>query len=181
MTIRKDFTWTMFWRWLVLWDWADVIMWNWKIIRTLECECECWTRKTVRHYNLVNWKSISCWCYHNEVRRELIKEIHKTQKWEWNPNWKWWITKESVKRQNKLRWHNQKLWSVSIIERDWSCMKCWGNKNLQAHHINSFISNPEIRFNLDNWICLCQKCHTKFHKKFWYKNNTQEQIDEYLI
>jgi hypothetical protein len=181
MTIRKDFTWTRFWRWLVLWDWADVISEKWKITRTLECECECWTRKTVRHYNLVNWKSISCWCYHWEVSREIIKELHRTQKLEWNPNWKWGIAYHNQKATSEIRRsYPYKEWSNLVKIKDWfKCRKCWSWEALHSHHIINF-TNEETRYDVNNWITFCRDCHEWFHKKFWYRNNNETQIMEYL-
>lgn len=50
---------------------------------------------------------------------------------------------------------------------------------VNAHHLYSWKSYPLLRFDIDNGITLCKKCHINFHKKFGYGNNTKEQFIEY--
>ena len=66
-------------------------------------------------------------------------------------------------------------------KNNYTCQKCVirGGK-LNAHHIQNYSSYKELRFEESNGISLCGKCHKKFHKKYGYKNNTQEQLDEFI-
>ena len=76
-----------------------------------------------------------------------------------------------------------RLWREAVFARDnWTCEKCKikGGK-LHPHHILNFAQYPELRFAIDNGITLCADCHRKFHKKYGVKNNTREQLLEFLI
>lgn len=75
-----------------------------------------------------------------------------------------------------------KLWRKSVFERDnFTCQK-YGIRGgiLHPHHINNFAEKEELRFAIDNGITLSEKAHKEFHKKYGYRNNTREQLEEFL-
>lgn len=82
---------------------------------------------------------------------------------------------------NKIQ---RRYWSKQVKERDLhTCQKCNKKKKprtLHAHHIYNFSSHIELRYEISNGITFCSKCHKEFHKIFGNKNNTQEQINNYL-
>lgn len=74
------------------------------------------------------------------------------------------------------------FWRKTIFIRDnFTCQKT-GVKGgmLVAHHINNFSGFPELRFIIDNGITLSEKAHKEFHKIYGIKNNTREQLEEFL-
>jgi hypothetical protein len=75
-----------------------------------------------------------------------------------------------------------KLWRKSCMERDnFTCQKtgvCGGD--LVVHHINNFADYPELRFSPENGITLSKKSHIEFHKIYGKRNNTKEQLQEFL-
>ena len=94
-------------------------------------------------------------------------------------DWKGGITPE---REKERKTSEYRLWQKSVWERDnFTCQKS-GIKGgiLIAHHINNFAEFPELRFAIDNGITLNQKIHDEFHKKYGYRNNTKEQLREFL-
>lgn len=113
---------------------------------------------------------------HTEEQKRKISDAQKKEK-HWN--WKGGITPLN----NKLRTSLEiKLWRKSNMERDeFTCQKCKdiGGK-LQVHHINNFADFPELRTSIENGITFCIKCHQEFHKKYGKKNNTREQLQEFL-
>lgn len=75
-----------------------------------------------------------------------------------------------------------KAWTYDILAKaNFTCVKCneRGGK-LHAHHLNGFNLFPELRFDLDNGVCLCESCHDVFHRVYGKGNNTKDQFDEWL-
>jgi len=93
-----------------------------------------------------------------------------------------WIdgrTPENIKIRNSIEY---RFWVEGNFARDnYTCQRCgqYGGK-LRVHHIQNFAQYPELRFAIDNGIIFCEKCHKEFHKKYGVKNNTKEQIKEFL-
>jgi len=59
-------------------------------------------------------------------------------------------------------------WRRRIYARDgYVCQMCGYDKGktLRAHHIYSWSNFPELRFELDNGISLCDPCHIWVHSK----------------
>lgn len=96
-----------------------------------------------------------------------------------HPMWKGGVSPEKIKLRQST---DGQLWRKSIFIRDdFTCQKYGvrGGK-LIAHHINNFEDYPEVRFALDNGITLSEKAHKEFHKKYGRRNNTREQLMEFL-
>ena len=74
------------------------------------------------------------------------------------------------------------MWRSTVFARDsWTCQKCDKvGGNLNAHHIENFSSNKELRFEVSNGITFCEQCHYKFHKKHGNRDNTLEQVLEFI-
>ncbi len=50
----------------------------------------------------------------------------------------------------------------SVLKRDnFQCIWCHSENNLEVHHLYSFASFPEGRFDIKNAITLCRSCHTQ--------------------
>lgn len=58
-----------------------------------------------------------------------------------------------------------KSWRNSIFERDsYTCVECGKSSiEIHAHHIKEWAKYPEFRYDTDNGITLCIKCHSKKH------------------
>ena len=94
----------------------------------------------------------------------------------------WWKGGITPKNQKIRQSFESKLWRKTIFERDNFICQKYGIKGgeLAAHHINNFADFPELRFAIDNGITLSKKAHQEFHKKYGTKNNTREQLKEFL-
>jgi len=113
---------------------------------------------------------------HTKEQRKKISEKLKGEK---SYLWKGGISEENSKIRHSLEY---RLWREAVWTRDnWTCQKCGqrGGK-LHTHHIFNFNTYLDLRFAIDNGITLCKKCHDKFHKIYGKKNNTKEQLEEFL-
>lgn len=66
--------------------------------------------------------------------------------------------KAKIKRENKsLPKKADDFWSKTV-RKVWKCAYCGSTENLNAHHIFTR-HNKSVRWDLENWICLCAKHH----------------------
>jgi hypothetical protein len=95
-------------------------------------------------------------------------------------NWKGGVSKIEETIRHSMEYSE---WVRKVFIRDnYICQKykIRGGK-LTAHHILNFSSNSNLRFDVNNGITLSEKAHKEFHKKYGIKNNTREQLLEFLI
>lgn len=79
-----------------------------------------------------------------------------------------------LKRQlaNKTRSSvNYIEWRTAVYVRDdYTCAMCGiRGGDLAAHHINSWCTTEELRFEVNNGITFCKACHNNFHTKYGNK------------
>ena len=104
---------------------------------------------------------------------------HFNQRGEKHWNWKGGISPKSKIIRMSIEF---RLWREAVFARDnWTCQKYKERGvKLHPHHIKNFSEYPELRFAIDNGITLSEKAHKEFHKKYGKKNNTIEQLNEFL-
>ena len=110
-----------------------------------------------------------------KISNKLIG-IYKGNK---SSNWKGGISSENKIIRASVEY---RLWRESVFSRDnWTCQKTKVKGGfLHPHHIKNFSQYPELRFAIDNGITFSKKAHDEFHKKYGRKNNTLEQVIEFL-
>lgn len=117
---------------------------------------------------------------------ECVKdEISKRMRGEGNHFWR-----GGVHDKNDAIRHSReyKKWRTSVYERDDFTCQCCGVRGveLNAHHLNSFSSYPELRFNIDNGITLCINCHDStvdgsLHNIYGTYDVTPSQLRQYIL
>lgn len=92
-----------------------------------------------------------------EKTRKLISFKGKGEK-HWN--WKGGVTPINQKIRQSF---DYKEWRMNVFVRDnFECQKCFQErgKYITAHHIKSFAHYPDLRFDINNGITLCENCHS---------------------
>lgn len=71
--------------------------------------------------------------------------------------------REDARRRNRGGSHHK--WVNAVVSRDRAtCQHCGARGvELHAHHIKPYREYPELRFDVDNGITLCHKCHWAVH------------------
>lgn len=120
------------------------------------------------------------------LNRLTDKRIEKyIRRGEQHSGWKGGKKTENEKIRQSLE---IKIWRDSVfIVYKYTCQKCNIHSGcgrtieLRAHHIQNFSQYPELRLVVANGIVFCKDCHLEFHKKYGFRNNTKEQVDEFLL
>ena len=85
-------------------------------------------------------------------------------------NWKGGISKENDHRDS----NDYKQWRLQVYQRDgYKCVKCGSKEKLNAHHIFAWQFYPEKRYDVNNGMTLCEKCHIKIHQKYGYDSREE--------
>jgi hypothetical protein len=94
-------------------------------------------------------------------------------------SWKGGVTPANEASRKSLE---MRLWKKACMERDnFTCQKT-GQRGVKLviHHINNFADFTQLRTAIDNGITLSRASHIEFHKIYGKKNNTREQLNEFL-
>lgn len=84
-----------------------------------------------------------------------------------NPNWNGGCSHERQSVYARAMW---KALAKKIMARDdYRCQKCAAKHDqqhkLQVHHIKPWSKHPELRFEEENLLTLCQTCHKAEHSR----------------
>lgn len=98
----------------------------------------------------------------------------------WNPD----LTDEDREiAASRSTLYEFKKWRLLVFRRDdFTCQCCGYNKggSIQAHHIYSYRSYPELALDVDNGVTLCEPCHLAFHRQHGFGSNNRSQYLEFL-
>lgn len=110
-------------------------------------------------------KRISQTLIGHNVSEETRKKISKAHTGRTGEKSNRWISdRTKIKKQEDRNNPNDKEWKRKVYERDsWKCRmnneECKGR--IEAHHILSWNDYPELRYNINNGITLCQAHHPR--------------------
>ena len=114
--------------------------------------------------------------HHSDKTRKRLSITHRGRL---SYKWQGGITKINKRIHHSIEW---KLWRESVFKRDNFICQKYNIKGikLHPHHIKNFAEYPELRFAIDNGITLSEKAHNEFHSKYGRKNNTKEQLLDFI-
>lgn len=96
----------------------------------------------------------------------------------WNPN----LTEEQRSKNDSRIGSVEGYYEFirKVQKRDsYKCVICGSKKDIHVHHLNGFSWDIKNQTNPENAVCLCGKCHDKFHAIYGKDNNTKEQFEEF--
>lgn len=102
--------------------------------------------------------------------------------YKWNPD----LTDEDRKKNSsRLTQLGYKKWRGDVLGNGGNmCVVCGvkksKNNKLVPHHLNSWDTHVDERFNVDNGVAICEIHHNEFHMMYGYGKNTKEQFEEYI-
>ena len=133
-----------------------------------KCKCDCGNTINVASGSLTSGNTKSCGC----LVTDWDEESH--------PKWRKDIT--DSEREKTRKYAEYFKWRTAVYERDnYTCQYC-GKKahTLNAHHIEGYANNPELRTDVNNGCTLCHEHHADFHKQYGNYNNNREQFNEWM-
>ena len=136
--------------------------------------CDCGTEKVVDGGHLKSGAIRSCGC----LLKETISSINSKKIGPLHPNWNLNLTDEE--REQGRSYPEYSEWRKAVFERDnFICQKCGSKVDLNAHHIEAFADNRELRTELSNGVTLCKACHGNFHHNYGY-HSTRAKFNEWM-
>ncbi len=136
-----------------------------------KCLCHyCGVEFEAKSPTLSNRKSCGCMKINN------LKGLDNPN---YNPNLS---DEERMVLQNRYYLYRQecKDWSKSVFHRDrYKCQVTGRTDDIVAHHLYSWHTHPNLRFDICNGITLTRDIHKQFHSEYGYKENTPEQFTEF--
>ncbi len=152
-----------------------------------EHDCKLLATEYINNYTLMEYE---CECRNSDCKisfsnfkkgKRCMKCGIKKTSGKNNGNYNYNLTDEE---RDRKRYSKEDIkWRKDVYEKDkYTCQICGDNKggNLNAHHIESYGDNKELRFILSNGITFCEEHHIEFHKKYGYGYNNKKQLEEFL-
>lgn len=73
--------------------------------------------------------------------------------------------RKHTRKPKQQRGSLHRAWALLVKNKSMNkCDKCGSKEYLEAHHIESYKDNEELRFSIDNGMTMCNKCHREHHK-----------------
>ncbi len=133
----------------------------------------------------------------NPEVREKIKETQRTKQYrvksreaklgekngmydvlgENHPRWN--LSRTDEQRIKERKTHLDGRFRKAVLKRDNRTCQCCGHSYdiMIVHHLDSYTTFPNARYEVENGVTLCEYCHIKYHKTY---DATKEQFNLFL-
>lgn len=129
------------------------------------CRCSCGKTTKVRAAALKNGGTKSCGCLQRENASKSAKELHKAKR-----RSRGLPEDVPISSEDSLKRLDIKELTKVVFKRDqYTCClcSCVGGQ-LQAHHIELWSENTDLRDDPSNLVTLCKDCHYMVHDFNWF-------------
>ena len=139
------------------------------------------SKKTKKRFNNPKNNPMFGKSHTEEAKEKMVKNhprISGKDHHLYNPNL---TNKDRIERRGIPKY---KQWSKNILNLfNYTCQSCNDSTggNLVAHHLEGWHWCKELRYEINNGICLCENCHNAFHKIFGYIYNTTKQYVQFIV
>jgi len=109
------------------------------------------------------------------VSEETKQKMSGENNHNYNPN----LTNKE--RSIRREYPEYKEWRKAVYKRDnYMCQFCGMTGIINAHHIESYKNNPELRTKVSNGITMCEDCHHNYHHQYGWGNSTEKQLKKFF-
>lgn len=90
--------------------------------------------------------------------------------------------KSDEDRVRHRKYPEYQKWRREVFSRDEYTCQCCGEigRILNAHHIESYTRNKDLRIDVNNGITLCESCHKEYHANFYRNDADEETFTEFM-
>ena len=87
-----------------------------------------------------------------------------------------------MKKPFKTRGKRYEDWRDLVIEAaNGKCQICNKESQLIPHHIKTWKDYPTLRYQVDNGLAICNKCHMEIHPWLKVPKSTTEEYGQYKV
>ena len=129
------------------------------------CKCSCGAECTTTAYKLRSGETRSCGCLRREKARVSMLGRHARESYSGDrcPAWKPELTSED---RDKSRGDMPTVRNLVFRRDRHTCTVCGSRRGLNGHHMEPWSKNKELRYDLDNIVTLCDRCHRLYHRQY---------------
>lgn len=127
----------------------------------ITCECDnCKKIYSMEYRNYLKWK-IDDKIYCNNCKNTLFHSGENSYRYNKD------LT-ELEREYGRYHKENREFIRICLNRDEYKCTICNSKEELQVHHLEAYSKYKNLRYDINNGITLCKKCHTRFHSIYGY-------------